>query len=117
MRTDMTSKTSAIRAALDANKIQQSKANILAAALKVAARPDGWAKLTRAAVAKEAGCSEGLPSKYFGTMTVFRRAVMRTAIASENLSILAQGLAASDPTAIKAPQELKTRAVALLAGE
>lgn len=93
------------------------KLEILNAAIKVAGRPGGWSKLTRDAVAKEAGCAEGLPSKYFGTMVAFRRAIMRAAIQARNLAVVAQGLAAGDTNAQKAPPELKAAAVKTLAGQ
>lgn len=92
------------------------KAEILAAAIKVASRPGGWGKLTREAVAKEANCAAGLPSKYFGTMATFRRSIMRAAIAQGNLDILAQGIAAGERSALKAPVELKIKALEALAG-
>ena len=92
------------------------KQQILNAAIKVAGRPGGWAKLTRDAVAKEAGCAEGLPSKYFGTMITFRRAIMRAAIVAEELGVIAQGLAAGDKCAQKAAPELKAAALNTLAG-
>lgn len=92
------------------------KAQILAAAIKTASKPGGWAKLTRDTVAKEAGCAQGLPSKYFGTMVNFKRAIMRAAIASENLAVIAQGLATGDKSAQKASLALKTRALHTLAG-
>lgn len=89
---------------------------ILTAAIKVAAKPGGYSKLTRAAVAECAGCSEGLISKYFGTMISFKRAIMRAAIQDSNLSVVAQGLAAGDTCAQKAPSELKAAALNTLAG-
>lgn len=92
------------------------KQQILTAAIRVAARPGGWAKLTRDAVAKEAGCAEGLPSKYFGTMISFRRAIMRAAIVAEELGVIAQGLAGGDKCAQKADESLKRKALATLAG-
>lgn len=92
------------------------KLEILNAAIKVAGRPGGWSKLTRDAVAKEAGCAEGLPSKYFGTMVSFRRAIMRAAIGAENLAVIAQGLAAGDKCAQKADESLKRKALETLAG-
>ena len=95
-------------------KPDDRKQQILDAALKVARRPGGWSKLTRDAVAREAGCAEGLPSKYFGTMTAFRRAIMRAAIASSCLPIVAQGLAAGDKCAQKASPTLKAQALATL---
>lgn len=97
-------------------KPDDRKQQILDAAIKVAGKPGGWAKLTRDAVAKEAECAEGLVSRYFGTMVVFRRAIMRAAITSANLRVVAQGLAAGDPNAQKAPPEVKAAAVKTLAG-
>lgn len=92
------------------------KQQILNAAIKVAGRPGGWARLTRDAVAKEAGCAEGLPSKYFGTMVSFRRAIMRAAIVAEELGVIAQGLATGDKCAQKADESLKRKALETLAG-
>lgn len=92
------------------------KQEILNAAIKVAGRPGGWGKLTRDAVAKEAGCAEGLVSKYFGTMIAFRRSIMRAAIVAENLAVIAQGLAAGDKCAQKADEGLKRKALETLAG-
>lgn len=92
------------------------KEQILSAAIKVAAKPGGWGKLTRDAVAREAQCAEGLVSKYFGTMVAFRRSIMRAAIVAENLAVVAQGLAAGDTYAKKADPDLKARALQTLAG-
>ena len=90
------------------------KQQILDAAIKVAGRPGGWGKLTRDAVAREAQCAESLVSKYFGTMIAFRRSIMRAAIQARNLAVVAQGLAAGDTNAQKAPPELKAAAVETL---
>lgn len=92
------------------------KCQILNAALAVAERPGGYSKITRETIAKEVGCAEALISKYFGTMVAFRRTIVRNAILTENLSIVAQGLAAGDPHAQKASKNLKARALATLAG-
>ena len=90
------------------------KQQILDAAIKVAGRPGGWGKLTRDAVAREAQCAESLVSKYFGTTVSFRRSIMRAAIQARNLAVVAQGLAAGDTNAQKAPPELKAAAVETL---
>lgn len=95
---------------------EDRKQEILSAALRVAARPGGWCKLTRAQVAQEAACAEGLVSRYFGTMLAFRRTIMRAAIGAEALAIVAQGLATGDPTANKSDPDLKARALSNLAG-
>ena len=94
--------------------LDDRKQEILNAAIKVAGRPGGWGKMTRDAVAREAGCAEGLVSKYFGTMIAFRRSIMRAAIQARNLAVVAQGLAAGDTNAQKAPPELKAAAVETL---
>jgi hypothetical protein len=82
------------------------KIEILKAAVIVAARKNGWSSLTREAVAAEANCVPSLLSSYFGTMPAFRRTLMREAVRVGNLSIIAQGLAAGDPHAIKAPPKV-----------
>lgn len=87
------------------------KQQILNAAIIVAAQPNGWAKLTREAVAREAGCADSLLSKYFGTMINFRRSIMREAIRLNDLSVIAQGLAAGDKCAQKVHPDLKFRAL------
>jgi len=84
---------------------------ILAAALTVARNPGGWSTLTRSLVANEAGCTDGLVSRYFGTMTDFRRKIMREAIAQRDLKIIAQGLACEYPHAYKADPELRKQAL------
>jgi len=97
-------------------KPDDRKYQILTAAISVAERPGGFSKLTRESVAKEIGCAEALISKYFGTMVNFRRTIMRSAVLTENLSIIAQGLAHGDLHAQKADPELKIRALNTLAG-
>jgi len=88
---------------------------ILDAALRMS-RLHGYQKVTRLDIAMAADCSEALVSQYFGTMVQVRRAVIRAAIKQGDLQILAQGLAARDGHAQKAPDELKRAAVATLAG-
>ncbi len=95
-------------------KPDDRKMQILKAALIVANRSGGWSTLTRQMVATEAGCAEGLVSKYFGTMTDFRRTIMRTAVHNNMLSVVAQGLACGDKHAQKADAELKSKALATL---
>ena len=87
---------------------------ILASAVSLARRK-GYSKITRDGIAEAAKCSTGLVTSRFGTMTALRRDIMREAIRLEILEILAQGLASRDRHAMKAPQELKDKAVALLA--
>lgn len=53
--------------------------------------------VTRADIAKDAGCPESLISYYFGTMFQLRQAIVDEAIKSHNWIILGQALAADNP--------------------
>jgi len=86
---------------------------ILTAAVHTA-RDEGYRRMTRDSIAKRAGVSESLISRYFNTMKQLRRDVMRAAIVQEVPEIIAQGLANGDKHAKKAPLALKEKAVALL---
>lgn len=99
------------RITLDRNKVESSKQQILDAAIALSEQPGGWSSLTRDAVAAKAGCATGLVSKYFGTMICFRRSIMRHAVATRNLSLIAQGVAAGDKSALKADPALKRLAL------
>lgn len=90
------------------------EAEILAKALSLAASK-GYAKVTREQIAAAAGCSTGLVSRYFGTMTNLRRTLMRKAIERGLARVVAQGLADGNPLARKAPAELKEKAAQHLA--
>lgn len=91
------------------------RAEILDGALAVAAA-EGLRNTTRDLIAARVGISPALVSMHFSTMEQLRRAVMRAAVEREVLSIVAEGLAARDPHALKAPEELKQRAAASLTG-
>ena len=89
---------------------------ILAAAIKLS-RAEGYNRITREGVANAAGgISPGLVSQYFNTMAQLRRALIRHAINANPpvLEIIAQGLAAKDPHALKASDALKRQAADLL---
>lgn len=86
-------------------------AQILAAALKMAARY-GYMRITRETVANAAGVSEALVTYHLGTMSELRRAVMREAVRTECLSVIAQGLCSRDRHAGKASPELQRKALA-----
>lgn len=87
---------------------------ILMAAIAIAEVPGGFSTITRESVATKVGCADSLVSRYFGTMPTFKRDIMRAAVAKDNLSIIAQGLALSNPYAQKASDEIKTKALASL---
>lgn len=74
----------------------------------------GLNNLRRDDIAQHAGVANGLVTRYFNTMTQLRRAVVRAAIHRECLPVLAQALASRDPDALKAPEDLRKRALASL---
>jgi AcrR family transcriptional regulator len=84
---------------------------LLDVATKLAAE-HGWLGVTRQQIAHAADVSPALVSARLGTMENLRRSVMRHAIATEALPIIAEGLVARDRLALKAPQALRDRAVA-----
>ena len=90
------------------------KEEILKAALAVASREGGWANLTRITIADEAKCAQSLVSHYFGTMINLRRAIMRAAITSQNLSVISQGILAGDKHAKKVSTAIREKAFANL---
>ena len=92
-------------------KPKERKAAILAVALDLA-ESGHYLQLTREQVAASAGFKCPLLHHYFGTMAQFRRAVMRAAVRSERLPVIAQGLTANDAQALKAAPELQTAALA-----
>lgn len=92
---------------------EQRKSEILAAAMVVAHKV-GFANMTRDQVATQAKCAAGAVSMYFNTMPQLRRAVMREAIQQQDLTIIAEGVALRDKNAMKAPPELRSKALTAL---
>lgn len=89
------------------------KDSLLNAALKMAEEV-GFENINRIAVAEREGVSPALISKYFGALDQLKNDVMRRAVKSENLKVIAQGLVAKNRHAQKASEELKTRALKCL---
>jgi len=90
-------------------------AQILRAALEIAPKV-GYARLTRDEIAKRAGIPSSLVAYHMGTMPELRRHIMREAVRAECLPVIAQGLAVRDRHAMKAPDEIKNRALDSLRG-
>lgn len=89
-------------------------AQILRAALEIAPTT-GYSRMTRDEIAKRANIPPTLITYHMGTMIELRRQVMREAIRVECLPVIAQGLAVRDRHALKAPDELRHRALQSLA--
>jgi len=83
---------------------------LIEAALNLAEGRD-YTRVTRNEIAAAAGVVGAVIHHQFGTMAKLRRAIMRAAVAEERLSIIGQGLVVRDPQAMKAPLELRTRAL------
>lgn len=93
------------------------KQAILEAALK-ATETHGFGAVRQKHIAEVAACSYGTVSLYFNTMPQMRRAIMRAAIKSNIVNIIAQGFGIGDPDAKKAcglSPELKAKVLAVLA--
>lgn len=89
------------------------RCNILEVAYQLA-QVDGWNNFKRDDVAEKAGVATGSVSYHFKTMDGLRDAVMRKAVHTRCLSIVADGLAARNACAQAAPEGLKREALATL---
>lgn len=89
---------------------RERKAQILSAALDLCENVS-FARVTREQIAEKAGCPPTLITYHFGTMPSLRRDIMREAVRVECLPVIAQGLALRDAHALKAPEELRQRAL------
>lgn len=92
------------------------KPQLLDHAIRIATRV-GYANVSRPMIAEAAGVTPALISHHFGTMTAFRRTLMRYALAEAADSVDArrvvlQGLMAKDKHAAKCPVEIRERAMA-----
>jgi len=98
------------------NDVDVRRTQILDKALELA-DVSGFEILSRDKIAAALNCAPGTISHHFGTMEEFRHALMRHAIAKKNLTVLAQGLAAKNQYAQKAPEQLRKKALASLAAQ
>jgi len=87
-----------------------ARKNLILKAAVDFARREGWTYLTRDAVAAEAECAEGLVNHYFGDFTNLRDDVMRYAVRSGLLALIAEGLEEENDVAEHAPEVIKERA-------
>lgn len=87
--------------------------HVLDVALELA-KTKGYNVLTRDDIATGANISPALISHYFGTIENLRNDIIKLAVKCEVLEIIAQGLVRGDPIAVRAPKELKYRAVSYL---
>lgn len=90
------------------------RARILKAATRIA-HVRGITYITRLSVARRVGCAPGSVSYIFKSMDGLRDAVYVEAIKTEDLKIIAQGLAVRHPRVVEARADLRQRAAQCLA--
>lgn len=86
---------------------------VVEAALQIAQAKPYW-QISRNELADAIDVAGSVVQYHFGTVKKMRRAIMRAAVHREDLKVIAQGIAAQDPHALKAPDELRARAIASL---
>jgi len=91
------------------------KEEILSAALDIA-KTSGLAAVSGKKIAAALGVGRTGVMYHIVSMHKLRCDVMRQAIETEELAVIAQGLAAGDPMALGAPEDLRRRAVDTLVG-
>lgn len=87
-----------------------TKKRILKAALELSHDKD-YRSVSRDSIAARIGCTAPLVNYHYKTMARLRRAVMREAVQTRDLVVIAQGLVAGDPHAIRAEESLKREAM------
>ena len=96
------------------SEMEQHKTEMTTAALKLAEKI-GFENLTRDNIAEACGVSPALINFRFGTMTDMRRSILRAAVKSESLKIVAYAIATHHPVSKKISPELRKRALDKLA--
>lgn len=91
---------------------EMRKSALLNAAVELA-KSQGYANVKREDIADEAGVSVSLTNHYFSNMNQLRKAIMRHAVTNEILEVIAQGITVKDPQALRASDEVKSKALAL----
>ena len=86
------------------------KHDVLLAAVELAAI-SGYLRVTRDAIADRAGVSMGSVTNYLGTIKQIRRAIVRHAIRTEHLVIIAHAIVNKDPLTNKVNKTLRARAM------
>lgn len=92
-------------------KPEARRDEILSAAFALAAK-GFYLALTRNEIAEAAGISGPAVQYHFETMAKLRKAIMRAAIAREELPVVAQGIMANDALTKDLPGNLRERALA-----
>lgn len=90
---------------------EERRSEILGKALELAEKV-GYNRVTREALGERLGyASSSLIAHHMGSAADLKRKIMREAVRTENLAVVAQGLVLKDRVALKAPEDLRTRAL------
>tara|TARA_R110000868_G_scaffold131449_1_gene341537 strand:- start:329 stop:619 length:291 start_codon:yes stop_codon:yes gene_type:complete len=87
---------------------------LMSAAARLVSSGGCYLTLSREEIAKAAKCAPTLINHHFVTMERFRQDLMRWAVRTRCLPIIAQGLAHRDRTARRAPWDVQSNARDLL---
>lgn len=74
----------------------------------------GYENIRRDTIAERAGVASGTVNLHYATMENLKAAIMHRAIDTEQLNILAMGVAKGDSIAMKAPKALRIKALQTL---
>lgn len=89
---------------------EERKLQILEHAMRLSEKK-GFTGFSAPEIAKSVGCGHPLIFHHFGNMEALRADLMRKAVETENLLVIAQGLVARNPIAVAAPESLKKQAL------
>lgn len=95
---------------------EDRKAQILSAAVALAAKSGGLASLQRAHVAARAKCSPNLVNHYMGTRAAMISAIVKEAVRAGNLDIIGQAVIIGHAGVRKLDPKVKQRAISHTAG-
>lgn len=95
--------------------MSKHKQDVIRAALDLA-QTIPYTDIRRAHLVAATGFSAGTVSGAVGTMRQLERSILRLAIQSEDIGVLALGLARKHPVALAAPPALRDRAAQLIKG-
>lgn len=89
---------------------EDRKLQVLQHAMKLS-EINGFTGFSSLDIAKSVGIGHPLIFHHFGTMANLRADLMRLAVKTQNMLVLAQGIVARNPIAVAAPESLKRQAL------
>lgn len=90
--------------------VEDRKLQILQHAMRLS-EIHGFTGFSAPDIARSIGCGHPLIFYHFGNMDNLRADLMRLAVSTKNMLVLAQGIVARNPIALAAPESLKKQAL------